>query len=285
MRLSDNQNIAQVSLALEALSHRKGIPLSFLINKLKLGDPAITTIVAGRLATTRESKTAQVLIDAYGNFRAPRDIEPMEAIIAALDSIGSAKAVTFLEREIDNPFPPIQKAAQHALRHITGKEYPLSDSAATNLIRYDFKLAVKTTRPKLKIHTTKGSFVIELFPDKAPVTVANFVQLADSGFYNNIYFHRVVPGFVVQAGDPRGDGWGGPGYTIPCEYNDIFYDRGTVGMATAGKDTGGSQFFITHTPQPHLNGRYTAFGKVISGMDVVDHIEVFDKILRTEQVN
>lgn len=285
MKLSDNQNIAQVSLALEALSRRDGVPLAFLINKLKRGDPAITTIVASRLAATKESKTAQVLIDAYENFQASRDIEPMEAIIAALDSIGSTKPVPLLEREMKNPFPAIQRASQHALKHITGKEYPLLDSLAANLTRYDFKLAAKNIRPKIKINTTKGSFVIELFPDKAPVTVANFVQLADSGFYNNIYFHRVVPGFVIQAGDPRGDGWGGPGYTIPCEYNDIFYDRGTVGMATAGKDTGGSQFFVTHTPQPHLNGRYTAFGKVISGMDVVDHIEIFDKILNTERVN
>ena len=113
----------------------------------------------------------------------------------------------------------------------------------------------------------------------------NFTRLAARGFYNNIIFHRVVPDFVIQAGDPRGDGWGGPGYNVPCEYNDIFYDRGIVGMAHAGKDTGGSQFFITHTPQPHLNGRHTAFGKVVRGMGVVDSIKLYDKIIKTEILN
>ena len=90
---------------------------------------------------------------------------------------------------------------------------------------------------------------------------------------------------MVQAGDPRGDGWGGPGYSIPCEYNDLFYERGMVGMAHAGKDTGGSQFFITHTPQPHLNGRHTAFGKVVAGLDVIDRIEIYDQIYQAEFIN
>jgi peptidyl-prolyl cis-trans isomerase B (cyclophilin B) len=124
-----------------------------------------------------------------------------------------------------------------------------------------------------------------LYPQKAPATVSNFIELVTAGFYNGIYFHRVVPGFVIQAGDPRGDGWGGPGYSIPCEYNDIFYERGVVGMAHAGKDTGGSQFFITHTPQPHLNGRHTAFGRVVSGLEVIDRIEIYDQIIRAEIVN
>ena len=110
----------------------------------------------------------------------------------------------------------------------------------------------------------------------------NFLSLVQSGFYNGIYFHRVIPGFVIQAGDPRGDGWGGPGYTIPCEYNDLKYGIGTLGMAHAGKDTGGSQFFITHSPQPHLNGRHTIFGRVIKGMDVVNNIQIYDQILKAE---
>jgi cyclophilin family peptidyl-prolyl cis-trans isomerase len=108
--------------------------------------------------------------------------------------------------------------------------------------------------------------------------VANFVGLARRGYFNGLSFHRVVPDFVVQGGDPRGDGWGGPGYTIRCEYNTLGYERGRVGMALAGKDTGGSQFFITHSPQPHLNGRYTIFGEVIEGEDVLDAIQVGDII-------
>ena len=122
------------------------------------------------------------------------------------------------------------------------------------------------------VTTTKGSFTIELLPEAAPLTVDNFVQLARRGYYRGIVFHRVVPNFVIQDGDPRGDGNGGPGYAIRCEVNELQYDRGAVGMALSGKDTGGSQWFVTHSPQPHLDGGYTVFGRVISGMNVVDAI-------------
>jgi cyclophilin family peptidyl-prolyl cis-trans isomerase len=113
---------------------------------------------------------------------------------------------------------------------------------------------------------------MELLPDEAPLTVDNFVQLSRRGYYRGIVFHRVVPNFVIQDGDPRGDGNGGPGYSIRCEINEVPYDRAAVGMALSGKDTGGSQWFVTHAPQPHLDGGYTVFGRVISGMNVVDAI-------------
>jgi cyclophilin family peptidyl-prolyl cis-trans isomerase/HEAT repeat protein len=128
------------------------------------------------------------------------------------------------------------------------------------------------------VTTTKGSFTIELLPNDAPLTVDNFVQLARRGYYRGIVFHRVVPNFVIQDGDPRGDGNGGPGYAIRCEVNEVPYDRGAVGMALSGKDTGGSQWFVTHAPQPHLDGGYTVFGRVISGMNVVDNIVRGDSI-------
>ena len=122
------------------------------------------------------------------------------------------------------------------------------------------------------VTTSKGSFTIELLPDLAPLTVDNFVQLAQRGYFRNVTIHRVVPNFVIQDGDPRGDGNGGPGYQIRCEINQEPYDRATVGMALSGKDTGGSQWFVTHSPQPHLDGGYTVFGRVVAGMDVVDRI-------------
>src|SRR5215213_8819462 len=122
------------------------------------------------------------------------------------------------------------------------------------------------------VTTSKGSFTIELLPEAAPLTVDNFVQLAQRDYYRNVTIHRVVPNFVIQDGDPRGDGNGGPGYTIRCEINQVLYDRATVGMALSGKDTGGSQWFVTHSPQPHLDGGYTVFGRVVTGMDVVDRI-------------
>jgi len=129
-----------------------------------------------------------------------------------------------------------------------------------------------------KVETDKGAFVIELLPEAAPLTVDNFVQLARRRYFDGVAFHRVVPNFVVQGGDPRGDGNGGPGYQIRCEINTASYDRGAVGMALSGKDTGGSQWFVTHSPQPHLDGGYTVFGRVVSGMEVVDRIVRGDRI-------
>jgi len=134
------------------------------------------------------------------------------------------------------------------------------------------------TNPTAIIITSKGEIEIELYFDIAPLTVMNFLKLAKEGFYNGLTFHRVVPNFVVQGGDPRGDGWGGPSYYIRSEYSDKPYARGTIGMAASGRDTGGSQFFITLSPQPHLEGRYTVFGQVVVGMDVVDQIVVGDLI-------
>ena len=112
---------------------------------------------------------------------------------------------------------------------------------------------------------------IDFFPNEAPNTVANFEKLANSGFYNGVTFHRVIPGFVSQGGDPTGTGMGGPGYTIKCETegNPHKHVQGALSMAHAGKDTGGSQFFIVHQPQPHLDGVHTVFGQVTSGMETV----------------
>jgi cyclophilin family peptidyl-prolyl cis-trans isomerase/HEAT repeat protein len=138
----------------------------------------------------------------------------------------------------------------------------------------DYKRALARAGRSVRalVTTSKGSFTIELLPEAAALTVDNFVQLAQRGYFRNITFHRVVPNFVIQGGDPRGDGNGGPGYSIRCEVNQVLYDRAAVGMALSGKDTGGSQWFVTHAPQPHLDGGYTVFGHVVMGMDVVDKI-------------
>ena len=116
-----------------------------------------------------------------------------------------------------------------------------------------------------------GQFVIQLYPDKAPITVNSFVFLAREGFFNGVTFHRVLEGFMAQGGDPTGTGTGGPGYEFANEDSDLKFDKaGVVAMANAGRDTNGSQFFITFGPQPQLDGGYTIFGQVISGMDVVN---------------
>ncbi|MDQ3035543.1 MAG: peptidylprolyl isomerase [Myxococcota bacterium] len=130
------------------------------------------------------------------------------------------------------------------------------------------------------LETDRGRVVIELWPERAPTTVLRFAELVRSGFYDGLSFHRVVPAFVVQGGDPRGDGYGGPGWSQRCEESRAPYERGTVGMALAGRDTGGSQFFVALSPQPHLDARYTAFGRVVEGMEVVERLQPGDEIRR-----
>src|SRR5690606_1787729 len=122
---------------------------------------------------------------------------------------------------------------------------------------------------KIKL-ATGGEVILDLFDQDAPNTVANFEKLANSGFYNGLIFHRVIPVFVAQGGCPEGRGTGGPGYTIDCEINHNKHERGTLAMAHAGRNTGGSQFYICYQAQPHLDGQHTVFGKVAKGMEFVD---------------
>ena len=146
----------------------------------------------------------------------------------------------------------------------------------------DYRRAVARKNGSIRavLTTEKGAFAINFNPEQAPLTVDNFVKLARSGYFNGLEVHRVVPNFVMQDGDPRGDGNGGPGWSIRCEVNMLGYDRGAVGMALSGKDTGGSQWFVTHSPQPHLDGGYTVFGHVDEAdMKVVDSIARGDRII------
>lgn len=140
-----------------------------------------------------------------------------------------------------------------------------------------------------EIHTAKGVMKIEFFEKDAPNTVANFVKLAKEGFYNGVSFHRVIPDFVIQGGDPTGTGAGGPGYKINCELDgdNQYHDRGVLSMAHAGRNTGGSQFFICHsrTNTAHLDRNHTVFGKVVEGLDVIDAIrqgDVMEKVVINE---
>ncbi|MBU1055105.1 MAG: peptidylprolyl isomerase [Proteobacteria bacterium] len=142
---------------------------------------------------------------------------------------------------------------------------------------------------KAVMETSKGVIEIELYPQYAPKTVNNFVFLAGQSYYDGIVFHRVIDSFMVQGGDPTGTGMGGPGYNFEDEFKDnpLKHESKVLSMANAGPNTNGSQFFITHCPQPHLNGRHTVFGKVTSGQDVVDKIRQGDKIekLTTSEIS
>jgi peptidyl-prolyl cis-trans isomerase B (cyclophilin B) len=136
------------------------------------------------------------------------------------------------------------------------------------------------------IETDRGDIELELYPQYAPVTVNNFVFLAGEGFYDGVSFHRVIANFMIQGGDPTGTGRGGPGYRFGDELrgNPLEHETGVISMANAGPNTNGSQFFITHSPQPHLNGRHTVFGKVTAGQDVVDAIQQGDVMNRVTVV-
>ena len=133
---------------------------------------------------------------------------------------------------------------------------------------------------KITIQTDEGAIDLTLFPSKAPVTVANFLNLAKKGYYNGLTFHRVIPNFMIQGGDPTGTGAGGPGYKFEDEFSDgLLFDKpGILAMANAGPATNGSQFFITHVPTPWLNGKHTIFGAVTKGQDIVNSIGQGDKI-------
>lgn len=131
-----------------------------------------------------------------------------------------------------------------------------------------------------RVETSRGSIELELFPQHAPKTVNNFLFLAQEGFYDGIRFHRVIDDFMIQGGDPTGTGRGGPGYQFEdeTEGNPLRHETGVISMANAGPNTNGSQFFITHSPQPHLDDKHTVFGKVSAGMDVVNAIQQGDEI-------
>lgn len=227
---------------------------------------------------------ARSLIEALP--RALRDKDLNDAALAILDALGKQKtkeANKAIRTALDSSDHLIRRRAVALLKANGVGDF--SNRIGTVQTRHtvaDYRRAIARIgrRVTATVVTGKGSFTIEFLPEDAPLTVDNFIQLARKGFFNGQTIPRVVPNFVVQAGDPRGDQNGGPGYQIRCEINEVPYERAAVGMALSGKDTGGSQWFVTHSPQPHLDGGYTVFGRVVSGMNVVDRIARGDRILR-----
>ncbi|MGE5727070.1 MAG: peptidylprolyl isomerase [Gemmatimonas sp.] len=175
----------------------------------------------------------------------------------------AADSVSLFERWLQAPAPALQSAAWYE-----------------GVVRTRILPALAGSLPKAEIVTERGTITLELFAVDAPLTVDNFLTLASSGYYDDVRFHRVVPNFVAQDGDRRGDGNGGPAYTIRDEFNPRRYERGSMGMALSGPDTGGSQYFLTHAADPHLDGRYTVFGRVIGGLSVLDALVQGDHIER-----
>jgi peptidyl-prolyl cis-trans isomerase B (cyclophilin B) len=173
---------------------------------------------------------------------------------------------------------PRDTVARAPRRTTTDSVVPRSLAAYERVVR---ELGGATSRqPVAVIETDYGVVTLQLFGREAPLIVEAFVRLATEGFYQNTVFHRVVPNFVVQDGDPRGDGSGGPGFSLRESFSRQRHERGCLGLATSGPDTGGSQYYLCHASQPHLDGAYTVFGRVLSGFDVMDRIVQGDRMLR-----
>jgi cyclophilin family peptidyl-prolyl cis-trans isomerase/HEAT repeat protein len=247
------------------------------------GDVATINAAASALADSAFATNGAtgILIRALNELDMPEDIEGITSLFGAIGTAPpSPQAETALRNFLDHPHPVLRQTAASALTTYTGEPVLPTGSEIHDAPPVDWDV-VQTlgNRPRLTLETSKGQVVIEMNPESAPQTVTTIAQLAADGEYDDVPFHRVVPNFVVQGGDvARGDGWGGPGFMIRSEFTRIPYARGTVGVASAGKDTEGSQFFITHSIQPHLDGRYTAFGRVVEGMDVVDQLLENDTI-------
>ena len=229
-------------------------------------DPLL--LAAGQRLLSTDSLEARVTLagtlEALADPELPPDAVELTSLIAPLASHPSHGVREQARRTLGalghaDPFPAVEVVPS-----------PLS---ATDL-------AELPTRARLE--TERGEVSIELHPSVAPTTVARFASLARGGAFDGLTFHRVVAGFVAQGGDPRGDGYGGPSWWQRCEDSPLAYERGVVGMALAGRDTGGSQFFVALGPQHHLDGRYTVFGRVVEGMEHIDALQVGDPILHVE---
>ena len=256
-----------------------------IIERLKDSDVVVRATAAELLGEQGPSEAnSRVLIDALP--RALRDKDSDDAAIAVLNALAKQKTTVAndaIKTALDSSNHLIRRRAVALLK--TNGAGDFSDRIGTvqtknTVLDYRRAMARIGRQVTATLVTSRGSFTIQFQPEDAPLTVDNFVQLAKRGYFNGQTIPRVVPNFVVQAGDPRGDQNGGPGYQIRCEINQALFERATVGMALSGKDTGGSQWFVTHSPQPHLDGGYTVFGRVIRGMEVVDRIARGDVIRR-----
>jgi cyclophilin family peptidyl-prolyl cis-trans isomerase/HEAT repeat protein len=230
------------------------------------------TAVEILVASERSDRLAR-LSEIYDRSSGVEWVEVRETIVEGVAELPDA--ADLLRRSTSDPAPSVRSKARAALLAL-GLEAPDVDKGVLDAMRIDHEPFDED--PIVVFDTSKGAIEIRLFAEDAPIHVSNMVRLVRDGFYDDTAWHRVVPNFVIQGGDPLGSGWGGPGYVVPDEINRRRFAPGTVGMPKAGKDTGGCQIFITHVPTPHLDGNYTVFGEVVSGMDVVDRIEIGDII-------
>jgi cyclophilin family peptidyl-prolyl cis-trans isomerase/HEAT repeat protein len=281
---------ATLQAAVDAAGDAVGALRPLLIESLGAADVQMRTAALNGLARLRDPATLPALLDGYA--RAQRDTSN-NAALAALDALGALREATVpvanafvrrfprsedylvRQRAIARLGEPVRRAWGDALPIETGRD---PQDYELLVRRWVAPVLAGSPLPRARITTPAGAIELDLFAADAPLTLESFAGLAERGYFDGQHWPRVVPNFVIQGGDPRGDQTGGPGYAIRDEINRHRYERGTLGMALAGPDTGGSQFFITHSPQPHLDGDYTVFGRVVAGTDVVDRVVAGERI-------
>jgi cyclophilin family peptidyl-prolyl cis-trans isomerase/HEAT repeat protein len=290
-RLTQDANLRVATAAVEALASQSDPLAGALVRELATSSDngiRLSAILALRERAVPEdvSLLEEVLRTTSGDIATEVAFTTLES----LEKLGGERARAVIEAALGDPRPHVRRVARRALErtwsvvHAAAATEPVA--AALPLPGRDYPLY--TENPLVELRTHRGSMIFELFPLEAPVHVHSFLELARRGSYDGLTFHRVVPDFVVQGGDYRGDGNGGRpwrGEALRAEFTPRKYVRGSLGMPRNDDvDSGGSQFFVTHRPTPHLDGRYTIFGELRSGGDVLDRIEIGDRILSIERL-
>jgi cyclophilin family peptidyl-prolyl cis-trans isomerase/HEAT repeat protein len=285
----DGRVRAAAADALSALADSASVSSTIRLRlRSALRDPdfVVRSTALGALARGATPDDLAAAIPSYELARRDADLDARLAFWTLADS-ALRRAGTRLPDSVDaalsrlpRPEDPLERARAAGIARFRGWLDGTSAARGDDWYLARAREALATRAPIVRLSTERGMMELELFPADAPITVHNFVSLARRGYFDGQRFHRVVPNFVIQAGDPRGDGNGGPGYAIRDELNSHRYDRGTLGMALSGPNTGGSQWFVTHAAQPHLDGGYTVFGGLRQGGDVLDRIVQGDRILR-----
>jgi cyclophilin family peptidyl-prolyl cis-trans isomerase/HEAT repeat protein len=285
LRMLNDPDERVVPSVLTSLAKLKAPDLAkILLQQLAKDDVVIRTYAAEALGELKPDGAKEALVAAYTRGASDASYSARAAAIGALAKLGAAAAVPTLNLALADKDWAVRVRAAELLKTLdpaANSAQAIRPAPAGRPVRYDNPalLDPKVT-PHVFFETDKGTIEIELDVLDAPLTCENFIALVGRGYFEGVQVHRLVSDFVAQAGDPRGDGEGGPGYTIRDELNEEPYLRGTVGMALDYRDTGGSQFFITYSPQPQLDARYTVFGRVVSGMNVVDQLTQWDALRR-----
>ncbi|UCG86878.1 MAG: HEAT repeat domain-containing protein [Gemmatimonadota bacterium] len=292
--LTRDPNARVVAQAFEAVTRLDSARASELARPLAGHvDPVVRTLAVQRIGIAPQRSDVELLVRAY---EMSLDDPISDARIAAVTALAEVAERGYSERvAVEDLFlSSFPQSRDYLVRRVAQERFPAAAAQwgpvtpiETGRNLDDYRAIARqlilpaereATAPKLEIETERGRITVTLFAAEAPLTIDALLQLADRHYFDGGSWHRVVPNFVIQGGDPRGDGWGGPGFALRDENSRRRYGRGVVGMALGGPDTGGSQFFITHSPQPHLDGTYPVVGEVTEGMEVVDRIVQGDGI-------